>query len=167
MEHTCNFILAPSNRYVGWVVHNNGYFFGSASTLGGLIRNVKQTLWKTYGSGVIFTIHLASKPTEKENMPFEKMSSRFKTRCYFGHKTKDKLTKEQKTTWERAKKLPILSGDTHEKVKAIFTKTEPAEYVYKEDNGYIIVSEVREVARYKLYDKPSTDPLIKAYLKGE
>ena len=100
---TADFVLAPSNRYCGWVIFNNGYYFGSGNTLTKMIRNIKQKLWKKYHNTISFNIMLAPKPTDRSEVPTNKMSTHFCTGSYFNHKATDFLTKDQAETFERMK----------------------------------------------------------------
>lgn len=156
--YIANFILAPSNRYVGWIVYNNGYFFGSGNSLTAMVRNIKQVLYKRYGNRK-WDIIIASKSTPKEEVPLEKMASKFKTLSYFAHKTKDKITKDQIPTFNRIKQNNSMIGcNTYNKIEGKINpephtrKTNQPEYICKEVNGEMVIYEVKEVARYKMSD---------------
>lgn len=89
------FCLGPANYYVGWTIYNNGYYFGSGNTIEQCFDNVRQSIYcKTRMSKRGFT--LASKPTDRKDVPIEKMPRGFKTRCWFGHKLTDVVTDSQK-----------------------------------------------------------------------
>lgn len=155
MEYTVNFLIAPSNKYVGWVVYNNGYFFGSGNNLSSMIRNIRQKLWKTYGRSVGIKMHIASRPTLFDAVPLEKMSDRFKAVSYFKHKTTDRLTKEQRNSWERTRRIPempLLDEPTPPIVSIAPIAPKPAEqeFICKEKDGYMVIYQLKEVAKYKM-----------------
>lgn len=157
--YIANFILAPSNRYVGWIVYNNGYFFGSGNTITRMIRNIKQVLYKIYGNRK-WDIVLASKSTPKEEVPLHKMAKKFQTLSYFGHKLTDRLTKDQKVVWNRSK--PKTSVTETPVTKTPKPKSNKAEYLCKEVNGEMVIYEIKEVARYKIFNRK--DFALKEYL---
>ena len=167
--YVANFILAPSNRYVGWVVYNNGYFFGSGNTLTRMLRNIKLVMYKQYGRWKEFKLVLANKSTPKEFVPLEKMADRFKTMSYFAHKTKDRVTKDQIPTFNRIKQNNSMIGcNTYNKVEGVMNpeprprKTNQPEYICKEINDEMVVFEIKEIARYKLFNH---DTVLKKYLQ--
>lgn len=154
---TADFVLAPSNRYCGWVVFNNGYWFGSGNTLLKMIRNIKQTLWKKYHETISFNIMLAPKPADRSEVPIEKMSSQFRGASYFNHKMTGLLTEEQAETFERMK--PKVEPKTEPKVEPkpdfihadIHMPKVNEEFVCEEKDGEMIVFKLVEVARFKLH----------------
>ena len=151
-----NFILAPSNRYVGWVVYNNGYYFGSANTLSRLLHNVNLSIYRLHK--ITLRLRLASKPTEKNEVPLEKMTEHFKTGSYFNHTLTGRLTKEQAQVHKRA------IAETESALTEPITEPEPIsvkpskrEFICEERDGEMIVYELREFARYKLHKNNLTD----------
>ena len=146
---TANFILAPSNRYVGWVEFNNGYWFGSGYTLLKMIRNIKQNLWKCYGSKKMFKILLASKPSAVEDVPEDKMTDRFKMCSYYATTKTGKLTRGQLNTEKKEPVLPKV-----ERVELGVPPVSNCEYICEEKDGEMIVYQLTEVKRYKLHKTP-------------
>lgn len=146
----CEFLLAPSNKYVGWAVFNNGYYFGSGNNLSSMMHNVKQSLWKVFKSKKLFRLNLATKPTDRSDVPVEKMTDRFKTVSYFNHKIKDTLTKEQAEIHEETKSNvdPLIEAA---KTLGVSTIPTESEFVCEEKDGEMIVYELRVYARYKLH----------------
>lgn len=151
-----NFILAPSNRYVGWVVYNNGYYFGSANTLSRLLHNVNLSLYRLHK--ITLRLRLASKPTEKDEVPMDKMSQHFLTSSYFNHKLTGLLTAEQAKVHERTKVKtePEPKSEPDAMIEAAKELGVPVmpydrEFVCEEKDGEMIVYELREFARYKLH----------------
>lgn len=91
---TIYFCLSPANKYVGWTIYENGYYFGSGNTLDEMDKNVRATLYfKKKISRRGFT--LASAPTKRENVPLDKMSKIFLSKNWYGHKMSDSLTAAQ------------------------------------------------------------------------
>lgn len=91
---TIYFCLSPANKYVGWTIYENGYYFGSGNTLDEMDKNVRATLYfKKKISRRGFT--LASAPTKRENVPLDKMSKMFLSKSWYGHKMSDSLTAAQ------------------------------------------------------------------------
>lgn len=147
---TANFILAPSNRYVGWVIFNNGYFFGSGITLLKMMRNIKQNLWKAYGNKRMFKVSLASKPTDSLDVPEDKMTDRFKVCSYYAQKITGILTRDQ---WNSVNKTKP------ETIKVAVA--EHTEYICEEKDGEMIVYQLTEIKRYKLHKTPWEPQIIK------
>ena len=143
---TVNFLLAPTNRYVGQVVYNNGYFFGSANTIDRLIHNVGQSLWKFYGKNLNVKLYLASKPTAKCDVPLHKMSVKFKSRSYFGHKLTSCATEEQKEVINRIMPTPVETP----RQPCVTYKPKEEEFICKEKDGYMYIYKLAEVAKYKM-----------------
>ena len=144
-----DFVLAPSNRYCGWVVFNNGYWFGSGNTLLKMIRNIKQTLWKKYHETISFNIMLAPKPSDRSEVPVEKMSSQFRGASYFAHKMTGLLTEEQAETFERMKPKVEPVAEPKPEPKPVQKANE--EFVCEEKDGAMVVFKLVEVARFKLH----------------
>ena len=142
-----NFVLAPSNRYVGWVIYNNAYYFGSANTLGRLIHNVNLSLYRIHK--ITLKLRLASKPTDKQWVPVNKMTEHFKSGSYFNHKLTGMLTEEQAIIHERSKPQTF---EEHAEAAGVSFPLLKHEYVCEEKDGEMIVYELREFARYKLHN---------------
>lgn len=148
MDYIIDFVLAPSNKYVGWVVYNNGYFFGSGNNLSRMVHNVKQGIYKTFKGKVKLVCHLASRPTERHDVPVHKMTEHFKTMSYFAHKTTGFLTEEQAETFERIKPKAEPTAELKPAPKT------NEEFVCEERDGVMIVYKLVEVNRYKLHKTP-------------
>lgn len=144
-----DFVLAPSNRYCGWVVFNNGYWFGSGNTLTKMIRNIKQTLWKKYHDAISFNIILAPKPTDRSEVPTNKMSGHFRAGSYFNHKITGFLTEDQVETFERMKPKAEPMVEPKPEPKPVQKVNE--EFVCEEKDGVMVVFKLVEVARFKLH----------------
>lgn len=132
--HYCK---APSGLYVGWIVKDNGHYWGSGRTYSDMEAHVKNTLYqarKCPTSGYF----LDSSPVDQSDVPVELMAKAFKTRAWLGGS-------------EKAKKI------TEEAVnKAIKEQAEqPISYDYYEtamDGRTLVVYGLvrKEVARYKM-----------------
>lgn len=142
---TIEFLLAPSNRYVGWVVYNNAYYYGSANTLERLEHNVQQNLWKSYGKGLNVRLRLASKPTEREFVPLDKMSNHFKSRAYFAHKMVDTVRKDQRPVFKRT-----VEKTVEPVVKQQPKKENKTTHFYEVQNGILYVYEKKLIATYEV-----------------
>lgn len=150
---TIEFLLAPSNRYVGWVVYNNAYYWGSANTLERLEHNVQQSLWKSHGKGLNIRLRLASKPTEREFVPLDKMSNHFKGRAYFAHKMIDTVRKDQRPVFKRTiKKSTVSKFDIAEPVMEEPRKITKTTHFYEVQNGILYVYEKKLIATYEVED---------------
>ena len=144
---TMDFVLAPSGRYVGWVVYNNGYFFSSAEKLEDLHHNIRNKIQKKLGNGLRLSLVLASKPTEREFVPLNLMPKKLKTQSYFNHKLTDKVEKYQKSVFERLEnKIPVVKKEKIEK-KINENKTI---HFYEVQNGVLYVYEKKLVAKYEV-----------------
>lgn len=140
-----HFCMAPSGLYVGWTVYENGYYFGSGRTIDACTLNVKQTVYfKKKVSTRGYTI--APKPSTRDEVPVEKMHPIFKTRAWFGHSLKDKMTKEQ---------IDFVKSRPQDKTPVVDTPvTEPEitydYFTYKVVDGNLEVYGCRKVNSFKL-----------------
>lgn len=95
-----NFILAPTNRYVGWIIYNNAHWFGSGETLSLMYHNIRQKMWKEYGTESMpkLKFRIAPAPTKPEDVPIQFMSERFLQRAYYGGKKKPRAYRKVEPT---------------------------------------------------------------------
>lgn len=148
-ERVVHFVLAPSNRYVGWIVYNNAYYFGSANRLGRLLHNVNLAVYRLHQNRVKFKLRLASKPTDRKDVPVDKMTDHFKSGSYFNHKITGFLTEDQAETFERMK--PKVEPKAEPKVEPKPVQKVNEEFVCEEKDGEMVVFKLVEVARFKLH----------------
>lgn len=144
---TVDFVLAPSDKYVGWCIYNNAYYFGSANNLSRLLHNVNQSIYKAHKMHL--SLRLASKQTDRKDVPVDKMTNHFKTGSYFNHKTTGFLTEEQAEIFERMKPKAEPKAEPKPEPKPVSKVNE--EFVCEEKDGAMVVFKLIEVARFKLY----------------
>ena len=138
------YTLAPSGRYVGWTFYENGIYYASDVTIEGVFAGVKHQLYlnkKVSYRGYT----LATKPTPRDQVPIDRMKQAFLTRAYWGRKSTDTLTAEQKAVQRRIKDLQAKDAPVVEPEEP---KVEYDYYDYKFEDGNLVVFGCKKVAEY-------------------
>lgn len=143
-----NYCLAPSGNYVGWIVVDNGHYFGSGRTIDAMLKNVKYTLY-FHKRMSVKGLYLNDKPTLLPEVPVQFMTKAFKTRAWFNHHN-GPVTETKFVHISNESTKPVESEETYDF------------YEYKKVNGVLEVYGCKKIKEYQLQKQlnSTTDSIL-------
>lgn len=154
---TIYFCRSPySDKWIGWIIKDNAYYWGSGRSLDDLVMHVKGTLYGYKQCSTAGYI-IDTKPTPVDQVPVDKMSKMFYTKGWMGGPAKASEVREK--AYQDSLTQP---------------KEERVDYDYydsKFEGDELVVYGVirREVARYKRDPnrKPYSFPMNREPVNGD
>lgn len=145
------FCRAPSNYWIGVTEYNGGHIFASGRTMDVLVKHMKQQV-RLVANASARQVVLSS--TQTDTYEFGKKYKMFMTPIFLGRYWKIKEEYDGGKELMKVQKLkPLTSAPVAEPVPEPKQKhAQPGEYITKIKDGVMYVYELREVAKYKLFN---------------